>query len=137
MGWNMRQGRPRIGGINRTCCSGGCFKGNEPYGSTGRWHHSREEAVYCDYLKDLKISKEIKDYRSQVRYDLKDAHGKPCGYMVVDFVVDKNDNEYSVVEYKGRFLMNSPEFRHKKALFTWCYPEVDYCVVGKGDRLIL
>jgi len=132
MGYSWGKKKPRIQTRRgRTICAGGCS------GGSPRWHHSGEEADYCNYLMMLQKADEIREYKTQVRYDLKDAIGKPVGYMVVDFEVINNDGHLSIHEYKGAGFMKSQEFRQKRALFTWNYPDIPYHTVGKRDIVIL
>lgn len=81
-------------------------------------------------------AKEIRSYRGQVRYDIRDRMGKSCGYLLVDFEVTRADGRIEIHEYKGSGFMNSPEFRHKRALFTWCYPHIDYHTVGRKQIVL-
>lgn len=113
-----------------TECAGGCGRAKS---SGPTKHHSGEEARYCDQLRLLVKAGEIKSYRGQVRYDIRDALGKPCGYLLVDFEVTKKDGTIEIHEYKGSGFMSAPEFHHKRALFTWCYPHIVYHTVGRRD----
>lgn len=118
----------------RTNCNGGCGA-SKLGGSKG--HHSKEEARYCDKLALLVKAGRIKSYRGQVRYDIRDRMGVSCGYLLVDFEVLSQDDIISIHEYKGSGFMNTPEFRHKRALFTWCYPHIVYNTVGIKDIVLL
>lgn len=127
---NFFKKKARYSSHSRQACLGGCDQ-DRP-----KWHYSREEARYCDQLALMIKAGEYKSYRGQRRYDLRDAHGKPCGYMIVDFEVVRHDNALMIIEYKGKHLMNTPEFRHKKALFSWCYPNIQYTVANKNDIVL-
>ena len=121
---------PRYAAHQRMNCRGGCQNGKP------RWHHSKEEARYCDCLLLLKKSGEIRSYESQVRYDLRDRNGLPCGWMVVDFKVKHANGKIKIHEYKGSFFGKLMEYRTKKALFSWCYPALEYVTVGKKEIVI-
>ena len=128
--------KPRYSSHNRQECAGGC-RLEEVGRLQPRWHHSREEARYCDQLMLIqKSGKEIRSYRSQARYDLRDAYGRACGYLMVDFEVIRADGTLELQEYKGAHLLNTPEFRHKKALLSWCYPKIQYHVVGRKQIVL-
>ena len=122
------KGKSRYGRKNRQQCKGGC--------GFPRWHDSGEEADYCNKLMLLKKCGEIRDYSTQVKYPLKDAHGKSCGWMMVDFEVIRADGAKEIHEYKGSLFGRLPEFRIKKALFTWNYVNVNYIVVNKKTIVI-
>lgn len=115
----------------RTECSGGC--GPSKVGGGPKSHHSKEEAQYCDTLRLLVKAGEIKSYRGQTRYDIHDRMGKRCGYLLVDFEVTTKKGLIEIHEYKGAGFMNSPDFKHKRALFTWCYAHIPYHTVGVKD----
>ena len=128
--------KPRYSSHNRQECQGGC-RLKELGRLSPRWHHSKEEARYCDQLMLIvRAKRDIRSYKSQVRYDLHDKVGRPVGYMMVDFEVIRMDGIREIQEYKGRHLVNTPEFRHKKALFTWCYPKIQYHVVCRNQIVI-
>lgn len=141
MGYNfqMRSGpikKARYSSHNRQECQGGCRLA-ELGRLSPRWHHSKEEARYCDQLMLIvRAKRDLKSYRSQARYDLHDKVGRAVGYMMVDFEVIRMDGVLEIHEYKGGHLVNTPEFRHKKALFTWCYPHIQYHVVGRKQIVL-
>jgi len=59
--------------------------------------------------------------------------------MVVDFVVyrpSRGKEVKEVHEYKGKFFAKLMEYKTKKALFTWCYPDLPHITVLKGDIII-
>lgn len=122
--------KARYHGHSRQECNGGCNSGRP------KFHHSREESRYCDQLALLVKSGEYRSYKGQRRYDLRDAHGRAVGYLLVDFEVVRADGILEIHEYKGAMLMNSPEFRHKKALFSWNYPHIQYHTVGRKQIVI-
>lgn len=111
----------------KTECSGGCREGSP------RFHHSREEALYCNKLSILKKCGEIKDYRAQVRFDLHGPDGKYIHkYMVVDFVVTNFDRSEEIHEYKG---YKTEEWKLKYELFRWCYPDMIYLLKTVKDLI--
>jgi hypothetical protein len=120
--------RPRYGQKTRRDCYGGCKEDGKP-----RSHDSIEEAEYCCNLERLKKAGEILSYRGQVVYHLKDRVGKPCGFMRVDFEVIRADGTMELHEYKGKLFATLMEYRTKRALFSWCHPEITYITVQKGQ----
>lgn len=111
-------------------CLGGCQPGRGP-----RFHDSGEEAAYCEKLTILVRVHEIREYQTQKRFDLQDAHGNPCGWMVVDFVVTRPDGSWYCAEYKGKLFETLSDFRLKRALFSYCHPGIEYKTVTKKDLL--
>jgi len=130
MGYTLKR-KARYTSHRRRACSGGC---NPDHFS--RWHDSIEEANYCDQLNLLKKCGDIQDYVGQKIYYLADRNGKACGWMKVDFVVTDANGKIAIHEYKGSLFGRLPEYRVKKALFTWCYPDIPHITVGKNQRVI-
>lgn len=124
-------GSPRIvTKRGRTDCAGGCRAG------VPRSHHSGEEADYCNTLELLQKAGEIRSYRTQVRYQLHNKEGRGAGYMCVDFEVVRADGRVEIHEYKGKNFESMPEFVRGRALFSWCYPHLQYHTIKKGQRVI-
>jgi hypothetical protein len=101
----------------------------------GHWHHSGEEAFYCDILKVREICQEIAIYRTQVCFDLRlpdPRTGENVRILStkVDFVVENLDGTQEIHEYKGivneRWLIAS-------RLFPLCFPDIRYRVVTFRD----
>lgn len=130
MGYSLRRKGPRYGPKNRQLCSGGC----RPQGP--RWHDSVEEAMYCDRLLGYQKVGEIRSYRSQVTYYLYDKDHNACGWMRVDFEIIKADGTKVIHEYKGKLFATLPEYKTKKALFTWNYPDIPHITVRKGEIIL-
>lgn len=122
--------KPRYSVHNKQQCKGGCSD-RRP-----RWHHSIEESAYCNKLLLLKKAGEIRSYKTQVRYDLHDRLGTRCGWMIVDFVVVHADGKIKIHEYKGKFFGTLMEYKTKKALFSFCYPKLEYVTVMKNQLVI-
>lgn len=86
------------------------------------------ESKFYVYLLELKAAKEIKKFERQVTFELqpkfKDKYtGKtvlPIRY-ISDFVVTNKDDTVYVVDVKG---VETPEFRIKKKLFQYKYPDM-------------
>jgi exonuclease III len=94
----------------------------------GHWHDSMKEARYCDTLYMLKKGGEIKDYKTQVHYDLKVKKQKICG-MRVDFLVTTNSGAKEVHEVKSYPTM-TPSWNIKRKLFEALYsPKIEYIVI--------
>lgn len=130
MGYSFGR-RPRYGKKCRQECKGGCLGFDRR-----RWHDSIEEARYCDQLALFQKAGEIQSYRSQVVYPLKDRNGGPCGHMRVDFEVIRADGRKQIHEYKGKLFATLMEYKTKKALFTWNYPEIEHITVQKHDIVL-
>lgn len=131
--YNPFKRAPRYGPKNRQNCLGGC-RGMNP--DVPRSHDSREEARYCDELRLLRRAGEIRHYTSQVIYHLHDRAGRAVGWMRVDFDLVLANGRQQIREYKGKLFGTLMEYRQKKALFSWCYPKIDYVTVGKGQIVI-
>jgi hypothetical protein len=61
-----------------------------------------------------------------VTYRLSDREGKSCGSMRVDF---------EIREYKGRLFATLREFHLARALFSHCYPDIEYKTVTEKDLI--
>jgi hypothetical protein len=124
-----RKKMSRYGMKTRKECIGGCR-----LSGMGRLHDSIEEANYCDYLRMLMKSGEIETYSSQKTFYLSDPTGNKVGAHRVDFLVIRGGKK-EIHEYKGDFFSKLPEYKIKKALTKWCYPDIDYRTVTKHDIL--
>lgn len=121
--------KPRYGRKQRKECKGGCRDG------VTRFHDSVEEARYCNQLLILQKAGEFDWYESQKTFPLRDPDGNSAGAHRVDFVIWRGE-EREVHEYKGKLFGTLPEYRTKKALFKWCYPEIPYTTVSKRDVVL-
>jgi hypothetical protein len=103
------------------------------YGNTStrcaadHYHDSCLEAGYCDSLNMLKRAGEIRDYKSQVSYDLVVDGHKICSH-IVDFVVTNKEGKEEIHETKG---FATAEWRLKYNLFRACFPNIPYIVITK------
>lgn len=96
------------------------------------------ESKFYVYLLELKGSKEIKTFERQVTFELqpkfKDKFsGKtvlPIKY-ISDFVVTDKDGTVFVVDVKG---VETPEFRIKKKLFQYKYPNIQFMCLQWSAR---
>lgn len=104
------------------------YKNNRSKCNQGHYHQSTGEAYYCDYLMLMKKTKVIKDYESQVRYDLV-VNGIKITTHIPDFVVTTNEDKKEVHEYKGKEI---DLWRIKHRLFETLYPEIPYIVIKDG-----
>ena len=131
MGYNFPiKKKARYSRHSRQLCHGGCSEGRQ------RWHDSIEEARYCDKLAILVKAGEVRSYKPQVTYHLHDRSGRPCGHMRVDFEVVRADGRVCIHEYKGSLFGTLMEYKTKKALFTWCYPETEHITVQKNQIIL-
>jgi len=119
------KGSPRYGFKRRKECLGGC--------GFIRKHDSAGEADYCNTLKLLQRAGTIQSYAAQKIYWLRDRLGARHGYLRPDFIVTLNDGSVEIREFKDRLL--TKEWELKSALFTFCYPEIEYKVVYPKDCL--
>jgi len=90
-------------------------------------HDSIKEAHWCDQLELLKKAGEIKDYETQVHFDLKIKKIKIAG-MRVDFLVTDKDGNKRIEEVKSWITM-TPEWNIKRKLFEVLYPDIEYVVI--------
>lgn len=91
----------------------------------GHWHHSTKESNYCNKLALLIKAKEIKEYKTQVKYEFRVNGYKICAHYV-DFLVTNNDGTQEVHEVKG---WETEIWRLKRNLFEALYPETKYVVL--------
>jgi len=99
---------------------------------SGHWHQSKVESRYCDSLLAAKQSKQILDYKVQVKYELKvnDCH---IANHIVDFEVISSINgreTKAVHEVKG---FETPEWLIKMRLFKALFPDIPYIVYRQAD----
>ena len=98
--------------------------------SSGHQHDSRLESSYCDQLRMLKETGEIRDYSIEPKYDLT-VNGKHITNHYPDFLVTNNEGEYEIHETKG---VATETWRIKKLLFEAIFPEIPYHVIKDGRR---
>ena len=98
--------------------------------SSGHGHDSRFEASYCEQLKMLQQTGEIREYKTEPRYDLT-VNGKHITTHYPDFLVTNNQGEDEIHEVKGA---ETDVWRIKKKLFEALYPETPYHVIKDGRR---
>jgi hypothetical protein len=66
----------------------------------GITYHSKKEAQYAGELEMRKKAGDIKDWKRQVKIDLKAYDKHICNYYM-DFVITHNDNTLEYIEVKG------------------------------------
>ena len=115
---------------NRKECAGGCKADGRP-----RSHDSGEEAGYCEKLGIMQKVGVIKSYEAQKTFYLHNRECGACGSMRVDFVVTLPDGREQCREYKGNLFGKLREFHLARALFSYCYPDVEYLTVTERDLL--
>ena len=74
--------------------------GAKRYDHNGITYHSKKEAGYAAELDLRKKAKDIKDWKRQVKLDLKAYDKHICNYYI-DFVITHNDDTLEYVEVKG------------------------------------
>lgn len=73
---------------------------NKATATGGIIYHSKKESKYAQDLEFRKKAGDIKDWKRQVRLDLR-AYGKHICYYAMDFIVEHNDGTFEMVEVKG------------------------------------
>lgn len=99
------------------------------------------ERDYYDHLNELKEQGVIKDFQMQVKYLLQDGFEyknekiRKIEYKA-DFVVQYIDGHEEVVDIKPNSLMMiRPEFKLKRKLLLYKYPNIDFrCITRKGRK---
>ena len=95
---------------------------------------SRDESLYYEALKDMKLKGLIKDYELQSKYLLQEGFVKdgkryrPINY-IADFRVINNDGSFYVVDIKG---MLTTEFKIKMKLFNYKYPNIELKLISRS-----
>lgn len=92
---------------------------------SGHFHDSEMEAFYCNELSDRKERGEIKDFRSQVVYELGVCFHK------VDFEVITSAGQLEIHEVKGP---ETKVWRLKRKMFEEKYPEIPYVVIKHVEK---
>jgi hypothetical protein len=88
-------------------------------------HQSKKEADHCNSLELMKRGKAIKDYKTQVSYEIRVNGFLICSH-IVDFEVMHNDGRKEIQETKGR---QTADFKLKYKLFKALYPEIEYKII--------
>ncbi|MBN1074637.1 DUF1064 domain-containing protein [Clostridium botulinum] len=102
---------------------------------------SQLERDYYDYLNELKEKGIVKDFQMQVKYLLQDSFQykedkiRKIEYKA-DYVVQYTDEHEEVVDIKpNSLLMIRPEFKLKRKLLIYKYPNIDFrCITRKGRK---
>ncbi|OSA89101.1 UNVERIFIED_ORG: hypothetical protein B2H93_16730 [Clostridium botulinum] len=102
---------------------------------------SQLERDYYDHLNELKDKEIVKDFQMQVKYLLQDAFQykedkiRKIEYKA-DFVVQYTDGHEEVVDIKpNSLLIIRPEFKLKRKLLIYKYPNIDFrCITRKGRK---
>ncbi len=92
---------------------------------SGHHHASKLEAGHCNSLLADKQAGIIKDYRCQVKYELR-VNGFLVANHYPDFQIEHNDGTISVDETKG-FATALWEIKHR--LFEVLYPDIPYRII--------
>lgn len=99
-------------------------------GIDGQLYDSKFEASYADELYLRKKGKDIRDYETQVSFQL-EVNGYSVGTYKADFVVTHNDGSLEIVETKGHFTPEAKlKFRIVQALYSDRY-KITLCAQGK------
>jgi len=101
--------------LNTSCK---CFEGHV--------HDSMGEAGYCNNLRFRVIAKDIKSYKSQVKYELR-CNGELIANHYIDFEVILNNGNKEVHEYKG---VRTAVWSIKHKLFKANYPKIPYIIIN-------
>ena len=97
---------------------------------------SRDESLYYEALKDMKLNGLIKDFELQPKFILQEAFVKDCKKYrpityIADFRVINNDGSVYLVDIKG---MLTTEFKIKLKLFNYKYPNIELKLVSRSVR---
>lgn len=91
----------------------------------GKVYMSKAEAKYAAELDLKKKAGLIRDWRSQVPFQITVSGHKICK-VIVDFAVDEKDGTTRYVEIKGSV---TEVYQLKKRLLNACYPDITYEVL--------
>ena len=97
---------------------------------------SRDESLYYEALKDMKLKGSIKDFELQSKFLLQESfvkNGKKYRpiYYIADFKVINNDGSSYVVDIKG---MLTTEFKIKMKLFNYKYPDIELRLISRSVK---
>lgn len=109
------------------------YRNKKTQGVGGRNYDSKLEAAYAEHLEELKLAKEILDWKPQVCLKLYVNGEKICNYFM-DFVVTHNDGRLELVEVKG---FPTPEWKKKWNLTRALLPTGEIDGIPKDSRLTL
>ena len=95
---------------------------------------SKNESLYYQALKDMKINGLIKDFELQPKFELQEAfvkNGKKYRAInyIADFRVINNDGSAYIVDIKG---ILTTEFKIKMKLFNYKYPDIELRLLCKS-----
>ena len=95
---------------------------------------SRDESLYYQALKDMKINGLIKDFELQPKFELQEAfvkNGKKYRAInyIADFRVINNDDSSYIIDIKG---MLTTEFKIKMKLFNYKYPDIELKLISRS-----
>ena len=97
---------------------------------------SKNEALYYEALKDMKINGLIKDFELQPKFILQEGFEKdekkyrPIKYTADFRVLTNNDYSY-IVDVKG---MLTTEFKIKMKLFNYKYPDIELRLISRSIK---
>ena len=97
---------------------------------------SRDESLYYQALKDLKLKGLIKDYELQPEFLLQESFEKDgkkyrAITYIADFKVINNNDSFYVVDIKG---MLTTEFKIKMKLFNYKYPDIELRLISRSVK---
>lgn len=105
---------------------------------------SKGEAERYLELRDLKKRNEIRDFERQPVFILQekftkpDCDGEPITYQpikyVADFRVTYLDGHQTIEDVKGKGGYTTPEFKLKKKLFEYKYPELHLEIIQRSGK---
>lgn len=104
---------------------------------------SQVESKYYIYLKGIKEQGLIKDFSMQPKYELQEAFRDKNNKLIRkieykgDFLLTLNDDSQVVIDVKGSDFMLAPEFKLKRKLFMYKYPDIPFtCVMWKKKEWV-
>ena len=97
---------------------------------------SKDESLYYEALKDMKIKGLIKDFRLQPKFILQESFEKDNKkYRAINYIADfrviNNDGSFYVVDIKG---MLTTEFKIKMKLFNYKYPDIELKLISRSIK---
>lgn len=96
-------------------------------------HDSAFEANYCNELLLRQKAGDIAEFETQKKFDLHTPDGKKVCAHYPDFLITMFDGRQYVDECKSKGTVR-PEWKIKKALFEYEYPDINYNVIWMKSK---
>ena len=97
---------------------------------------SKDESLYYQALKNMKLKGLIKDFELQPKFLLQESFVKNdkkyrAIHYIADFRVINNDDSFYIIDIKG---MLTTEFKIKLKLFNYKYPDIELKLVSRSVK---